>query len=180
MITFPKLSKKTNKQKWLGREMMRLLKFGSKSLILVSLSLLSSNLFEEHCRFSPIENGNSQSKSQSQLLPNEWYWAPKSYAQEAKRLQSIRNHYNEIPKNGNSFLEWANPHTHYIWGSHYKSSTNLEINHLFPTSNQQTGIHFLHVCITSTCQYKTFTIFQSVSLSVKSRARLWFGFFLEH
>lgn len=49
--------------------MMRHLKFESKNLILESLSLLSSNLFEENCSFSLVENGNSQHKSQSCYFP---------------------------------------------------------------------------------------------------------------
>lgn len=67
MITFQSCQRK--QQQWLGREMMKHLKFESKSLILVSLSLLSSNLFEENCSFSLVESGNSQHKSQSGYFP---------------------------------------------------------------------------------------------------------------
>lgn len=49
--------------------MMRCLKLKSKSLILVSLSQLSSTLFEENCSFSLVENGYSQNENQSGYFP---------------------------------------------------------------------------------------------------------------
>lgn len=49
--------------------MMRHLKFESESLILVCLSQLNSNLFEENCSFPLVENGNSQNKKQSCYFP---------------------------------------------------------------------------------------------------------------
>lgn len=53
MITFQSCPRK--QQKWLGGEMMRHLRFESKSIILVSLSLLSSNLFDENVVFHWLE-----------------------------------------------------------------------------------------------------------------------------
>lgn len=83
--------------------MMRHLKFESKTLILVSLSQLSFNLYEENYSLSLTENGNLQNKNPIKLFLNEWHWAsPKSYAQGTEKLQSVRNYYNELPEMGDS------------------------------------------------------------------------------
>lgn len=79
---------------------------------------------------------------------------------------------------GNSFLGLASPLTAFEAAIN-KSSTNLEISHLIPTTNQWTGIlsarlHSTHKC-TATWQYRIFTIFHSKRVSLPQSLESGFG-----
>ena len=58
----------------------------------------------------------------------------------------LRDHLNDTPKKGNSFLRWAIHMLIAFEAAMDKSSRNLEMNHLIPTTNRRTGVHFLPVC----------------------------------
>lgn len=62
----------------------------------------------------------------------------------------LRDHLNDIPKKGNSFLIWAIHMLIAFEAAMDKSSRNLEMNHLIPTTNRRTG------CTLPACLYPTY------------------------
>lgn len=100
--------------------------------------------------FHWLKMGKSQSKNQSSSFPmNDKELHQKATFKKQKGYK-LRDHLNDIPKKGNSFLRGA---IHMLTESEAatdKSPRNLEMNHLIPTANRRTGIHFLPVCTAHT------------------------------